>query len=107
MNDDGLRIAHFMQFLGFFPLRHRMVERSDFGRLLPDCCPTLLKLCRTSATSSGERTLAQPSLLLPVPWMCRQLKGLLEHWPDGRLSAAGKVVLRVRVIDAARIRLVP
>jgi hypothetical protein len=39
MNDDGRRIAHFMRFLGFGSPRRRMVERNDFGRLLPDCCP--------------------------------------------------------------------
>jgi hypothetical protein len=39
MSDDGLRIAHFMRFLGLGSRRPRMVEPSDFGafaaRLLP------------------------------------------------------------------------
>ena len=39
MNDDGRRIALFMRFLGFDLHRARMVEPSDFRRLLPVCCP--------------------------------------------------------------------
>jgi hypothetical protein len=39
MNDDGHAIALFMGFLTFHLRRSGMVEPSDFGRLLPVCCP--------------------------------------------------------------------
>jgi hypothetical protein len=40
MTDGGHQIALFMWFLVSRSYRRRMVERSDFRRLLPDCCPT-------------------------------------------------------------------
>jgi len=39
MSDDRRLVAVFMRFLGFGERGGRMVERSAFGRLLPDCCP--------------------------------------------------------------------
>jgi hypothetical protein len=54
MHDSGLRIAVFMRFLGSGGRRTRMVERSDFGRLLPDCCPEPAAQSRIS--TSGRRS---------------------------------------------------
>jgi hypothetical protein len=39
MNDGALRMALLHAFLGFGSRADRMVERSNYGRLLPDCCP--------------------------------------------------------------------
>jgi hypothetical protein len=52
MSDDGRLVAVFMRFLGFGERGGRIVERSAFGRLLPDCCPIAAQTDRSSNSPS-------------------------------------------------------
>jgi hypothetical protein len=91
VNDSGLRVAPFMRFLGFGSRRGRMVERSDFGRLLPVCCP---KEClepeawlRGAPQSSDSATAMSSS-----PALRAGTAGIHRRRPDGH----GSRLMRVR-----------
>jgi hypothetical protein len=69
MSDDGRLIAVFMRFLGFGERGGRMVERSAFGRLLPDCCPDgpfveLPESVPATAFARGEPRRLEPATLV-------------------------------------------
>jgi hypothetical protein len=53
VHDVGLRIAVFMRFVCADSRRTRMVEPTECGRLLPDCCPGTAVLRLQSGPSFG------------------------------------------------------
>jgi hypothetical protein len=52
----GARSLYSWDFLGFGSRRSRMVKTRDFGRLLPDCCPSQAALCSAQAGQGATGT---------------------------------------------------